>query len=545
MQQLNCISAGKRIVSGVPLSDGKEEGYLWHARGGLPRRVMRPSTIPETDIVGEVGRMRQAVQVVSLVMENSIYQVTERLGTSYAGIFVAFREMLHDPVLLEAMREQIEKHRLDAGSSIATVLESFRKRLSEAQTPVFRERAADLLELQASLLDALDSSENPWDNTDALCPATIRNTNAIAVVETLTPRLVLDLKNTNVRGIACEFAGPTSHAAILCRAFKIPAIAGIQRIHQQLPHDEYAVIDGTSGTIWSAGEGQELSYLTTSNHRPDAVSGVDLSEILLMANLTLSQNAISALAAGAQGIGLYRTEFEFILDNKLLSKQEQFLRYRTVVIAMMGHPVTIRLLDISADKTASVFESFGSRDDPYCRGALFLLSRPEILETQANAIYEASLFGPVRVVYPMVADTKQFLQLKGAFGAAIGSELSGKLSHGAMIELPSAVGDARGILDAADFACLGTNDLIKHLLNVDRDTAIAHGAHIVNAPKLWEAIGQVASAAASFGKELTVCGEMASDLDLLPRFIGLGIRTFSMDVAKIRSLNKRSGRNLC
>jgi len=540
MQQVTCLSPGPRILSAIPLSDGKAEGFLWHAQGGLPRPAQHHSTIPETMIVGEVGMMRQAVQTVSLVMENSIYQVTERLGKSYAGIFVAFREMLHDPVLLGAMQEEIEKRRLDAGSSITKVLESFRKRLSEAQTPVFRDRAADLLELQTSLLDALDSAEGYGGNLGAPCPERVRENNTIAVVGTLTPRLVLDLKNTDVRGIACEVAGPTSHASILCRAFGIPAVSGVKQIHHQLPQNDYAVMDGKSGTIRCAGGRQAFSESTNpAAGRPDKSVGLDLSRVILMANLNLSQNAISAFAAGAQGIGLYRTEFEFMLDNRLLSKQEQFIRYRSVVVAMMGHPVTIRLLDISVDKTAGIFESFGSPDDPSCSGALFLLSRPEILEAQAKAISEASLFGPVRVVYPMVADTKQFLQLKRAFSAAVGEELSARLKHGAMIELPSAVDDARGILEAADFACLGTNDLIKHLLDVDRETAVAHDARIVNSPKLWEAIGRVALAATTWGKELTVCGEMASNLHVLPAFMDLGIRTFSMNISMIRSLRKR------
>jgi len=129
--------------------------------------------------------------------------------------------------------------------------------------------------------------------------------------------------------------------------------------------------------------------------------------------------------------------------------------------------------------------------------------------------------------------------LKRAFSAAVGEELSARLKHGAMIELPSAVDDARGILEAADFACLGTNDLIKHLLDVDRETAVAHDARIVNSPKLWEAIGRVALAATTWGKELTVCGEMASNLHVLPAFMDLGIRTFSMNISMIRSLRKR------
>jgi len=529
------------FLKGTPLSDGKAAGQLWHVHGGQTSLLPHHSTIPDSMIAGEVGKMRQAFQVLSLVMENSIYQVMKRLGESYAAIFVAFREILHDPMLLKTIQEKIENQRLDAGSSITTTLESFRKRLSEAKTPLFKERADDLLELQTSLLDALNCEGTSWEVSNLISPVNRANANTIAVVETLTPRLVLDLKNSNIGGIVCENAGPTSHAAILCRAFRVPAVAGIKRIHSQLPVGEFAVIDGERGTIECGDRRQEaLVFTNTIKERRGIAARLDLADIVLMANLNLSQNAISAMAAGAQGIGLYRTEFEFILDNRLLSKQEQFNRYRAVVVAMMGLPVTIRLLDISVDKTASVFDSFGSQSDPSCCGALFLMSRPEILSAQARAIAKASMFGPVRVVYPMVANAKQFLQLKRAFYSAAGEDLSGRIKHGAMIELPSAVEDSVAMYKEADFACLGTNDLIKQLLHVNRDATIAHDEEIVNAPKLWEAIGRVASAASTLGKELTVCGEMASNTDVLPRFIGLGIKSFSMDISKLRDLRKEN-----
>jgi phosphoenolpyruvate-protein kinase (PTS system EI component) len=194
-----------------------------------------------------------------------------------------------------------------------------------------------------------------------------------------------------------------------------------------------------------------------------------------MANLNFARNAITALAAGAQGIGLYRTEFEFMVANRLLTEQEQFVRYRKVVIAMMGLPVTIRLIDIAADKSPEILSSFGGNIDPSCCGAQFLLSRPGLFKTQARAIARAAAFGPVRVLYPMVTDAAQFLCLKKAFCNAAADKSLPALLHGAMIEQPSAVDDAGRIFESADFACLGTNDLTKHLLHVDRDTAIAHG----------------------------------------------------------------------
>ena len=539
MDQIKSFSTEPQRLEGIPLSDGLGEGILWHAHGGLPRMSSKQSLISDSMVSGELGRMRQAVQIVSLVMENSIHQVTHRLGKSYADMFTALREMLHDPTILEEIQWHIAIKHFEAGSAITTVLESYRKRLSEASSPYIRERSPDLLELEGSLLDALDSEDFIGDKAYSHCAHDVQG-RVIAVVETLTPRLVLDLKNTNLGGIACEHAGPTSHAAILCRAFGIPAIAGIKRIHSYLPKNGYAVIDGAGGTIWSATQQQTLSELMHTGKKTEPAETVDLSKIVLMANLNLSQNAISAVAAGAQGIGLYRTEFEFMLDNRLLSRQEQFIRYRTVVIAMMGLPVTIRLLDISIDKSASVFDLLGKRTDPSSCGALFLLSQPQLLEAQAGAIAQAAQFGPVRVVYPMVADAKQFMQLKSAFRSAVGDKTSARFKHGAMIELPSAVDDATGILAEADFVCLGTNDLIKSVLHIHRDATIDHTAEIVNSPKLWEAIGRVALAANSFDKEVTVCGEMASNLSVLPRFIGLGIRIFSMNIHTIRLLKNGS-----
>ncbi len=538
MEQEKAASVYYHQFIGVPLSEGCAEGSLWHVLVGSPRPFPQHTGIPVSMIAGEVAKMRQAVQIVSLVMENSICQVMDRLGQSYAQMFVAFREMLHDPMLLSAFQEHIEKKLFDAGGAIATVLESFRKKLIEGNMAVLRERADDLLELQSSLLDALDSAQGPCGTANVLCPRIVQDGKSIAVVETLTPRLVLDLKNTEVCGIVCEFAGPTSHAAILCRAFQIPAIAGIENIRQELPENEFAVIDGKNGTIVRGGNGKMFRE-PVNRVCPVRDKTIDLSNVKLLANLSLSQNAITALAAGAEGIGLYRTEFEFIFDNKLLSKQEQFLRYRSVVVAMMGFPVTIRLLDVSADKAANVFGSGGGNAGPSCFGALFLLSRPELLETQAIAIAQASLFGPVRVLYPMVSDARQFLLLKRAFTNAVGEEMSAKIKHGTMIEQPSAVDDAREIFDTADFACLGTNDLIQSLLHVDRETAIDHDENILQSPLLWDAIDNVASAAFACGKDLTVCGEMASNLDVLPRFIAIGIKRFSMDIPKIRYLRNR------
>ena len=526
----------QRLLTGIPLSAGIGEGFVWHAIDEIPQQVRDKRYISESMIVGELGKMRQAIQLVSLVIENSIHQISHRLGKPYADMFVALREMLHDSAIINALVEQIELRHLDAASAVIVVLDSFRLRFSEIPIPYLRERGTDILELQHSLLDALASADTQSEkSTEASSCSTPESSCAIAVVETLTPRMVLDLKNTNVSGILCEFAGQTSHAAILCRAFGIPAITGITAIHSQIPLNWYARLDGKTGTVNISAQRRLTPDIhdQISNREAPLDSPLDLSQIVIMANLNLSQNAISALAVGAQGVGLYRTEFEFMLENRILTQEEQFARYRTVVTAMMGLPVTIRLLDISADKAAALFDSQKSTD-----GAAFLLSHPQLLRTQARAIAEASIFGPIRVLYPMVKDARQFIELRRIFREGAGEELFKRLHHGPMIERQSAVTDAEALLTEADFACLGTNDLTKDLLNINRDTAIVHDATILNAHKLWDAITTVATHATALGKELTVCGEMAGNIDTLARFTGINIRTFSMDIPKIRLLTK-------
>jgi phosphotransferase system enzyme I (PtsI) len=227
-----------------------------------------------------------------------------------------------------------------------------------------------------------------------------------------------------------------------------------------------------------------------------------------------------------------------MVAGRILTQREQFLKYRNVVITMMGMPVYIRLLDVAEDKAGEVFNAYGGHVEAPYSGAKFLLSWPELMQTQARAIAGAAAYGPVRVIYPMISDADQFAELKRLVRGALNQDTPSQLLHGAMIEQPSACRDAERILRHADFASLGTNDLTRLILNVDRATAMSSPARLTHSQELWDAIAHVAEVATRLGKELTVCGEMASDLRLTKRFMSLGIRTFSMDVKKIKHFRR-------
>lgn len=525
------------LIAGIPLSEGTAHGRVWHGQSQALTAGLRRQRIPSSQVEEELARVRHAVQLVSLVVENSVRQVSESMGPSFAQMFVVLREMLHDVMVLNAVLERIRTRHLPAPVAVSDALGEFRARLSEAPSPYLKERARDIVELEQSLLEALINPTALFAEDEANHSHVSRR---IAVVDTLTPRLVLNCRKLHVSGVIGEHGGATSHAAILCRAVGLPAVSGIRDSLTRLPEGSYVTLNGTTGQIGIAKQAHDLPRLSpTRTHGRTSLRGVpDASSLHLLANINLSQSAIRALAAGAEGIGLYRTEFEFAVSGHVLTQQEQFIRYRNVVITMMGLPVYIRLMDVTEDKAGDVFNRYGGHVEAPFSGATFLLSWPELLETQARAIAAAAAYGPVRVIYPMVADADQFVELRRLFQAAISRGPSAPVLHGAMIEQPSACYDAERILEEADFANLGTNDLTRYILNVDRNVAISSAGRLSNSRELWEAIGHVAEVASRLNKELVVCGEMASDLRLTRRFTQLGIRTFSMDTKKIRHLRR-------
>jgi phosphotransferase system enzyme I (PtsI) len=265
-----------------------------------------------------------------------------------------------------------------------------------------------------------------------------------------------------------------------------------------------------------------------------------------MANIGQSTDIGDALAAGAEGVGLYRTEMEMLVAGRLLSEAEQAARYSEVLRAMAGKPVCIRLLDLGNDKTAEWMETTPQGGTlAGQRGARLLLARPELLREQARALARASVHGPIHVIYPMISSVEQFLDLRALFDQAVADLQPAGLQHGVLFEVPAACLAARQLMQAADFGCIGTNDLIQYLFAVDRSEgdAAAYSCFETDAV-LWELIQRLSRTAAQAGKPMAICGELAGNPELTSRIIQSGLTAISTSPSRIASV-RRAAQKSC
>jgi phosphoenolpyruvate-protein kinase (PTS system EI component) len=366
-----------------------------------------------------------------------------------------------------------------------------------------------------------------------------RGRNRIIIAEELTPGLAVELEADLTIGFVTERGGPTSHAAILARAVGIPAVSGIGGIYRRISCGTEVLLNGDTGelVVWPTQQTMRR-YGVGGRPRKRILSPVDpVSGLQVMANIRLAPDVSEAVEMKAEGVGLYRTEFEFITAGRVLDENEQLERYTAVIEAMAGHPVTFRLLDFGGDKLAS-FLDLPQQANPYLglRGSSLLLARPELLAAQARALARASARAPIRVLYPMVVDAEQFLAVKEVFLKSTGDLNVENLQHGVLFEVPSACLEARRIFEVADFGSIGTNDLVQYLFAVDRNNELVAGAYNPGRQALWSMIGYVVRAANEAGRFLSVCGEAAGDPELLGAFTDAGIRSLSVSPRLISTL---------
>ncbi|OHB86058.1 MAG: phosphoenolpyruvate--protein phosphotransferase [Planctomycetes bacterium RBG_16_64_12] len=508
----------------------------------------RHSNLPQyrvagDDVAGERNRVRQAIAVVTDQLGGVLQDVADRIGPAAAQIFEAQMAILADKVLVSQILEGIETLNVNAEAAVTQTLNVYEARLSEVDNEYIRERASDIGEVRRRLLDVLRNMNPSLRCGDQEhCQ---QGHNRIIVAEELTPSLTVDLDAEHTIGFVTERGGPTSHAAILARALGIPAVSGIKGIHSLLSCGTELLVDGDAGevVVWPS---EQAVVRARSAGRVAAERGAVVGPVpglSVMANISHAADVAVAVQQQAEGIGLYRTEFEFLAAGKLLGEEEQFRRYVSVVKAMGGRPVCFRMLDIGGDKGAPFFD-LPQEDNPYLgfRGSRLLLHRSDLLRTQARALARAAVYGPVDVMYPMIVDRQQFLKLKGLFLEAVADMPSGALRHGVMFEVPSACLEARELLEVAEFASIGTNDLIQYLFAVDRNNELVAYDYTPDRPVFWSILGQIAAAAAETGRTVSVCGEAASNPRFLPRLMALGLTTLSVSprfIPKLRLAAQR------
>ena len=497
---------------------------------------------------GEQQRLDDALAWMARRLELLARTAAERLGAEEAEIFRAYRMMLEDEFFRQPLFEDVASRGMGAGQALRNRFRECRTGLETADSDYLLQRCADIADIEQGILDYLygtDSSRFCKD-TDACGIGHCRLGNDhILIGKTLTASLPIEL-DTHTVGFLVEKGSRTSHAVILARALRLPVVGNIHHLPEAVPLDTVVVVNGDAGEVILNPTQQTLSGLrrTLANRVPAIPVYNPLSDFRVMANIDRAADVNQALAAKADGIGLYRTEIEMLAERRMPCAAEQQARYRGLIEAMGERPVTVRLLDLGADKDADWLQKNRSAGPEGCRGARLLLACPELLREQARALARAASQRPINVLYPMVVDLDQFVSLRALFESCVADLKPALLRHGAMFEVPSACLQARQILEVADFGSIGTNDLIQYLFAADRTCQDGvDGQYFDYHAVLWRLIEELTRVANQAGKPLSICGELAGNPEFAQRIMETGITVVSTGAMHIAAVRQAAQKN--
>jgi phosphotransferase system enzyme I (PtsI) len=473
--------------------------------------------------------------------------------------------LLNDDILAGATKQWIQERHYNAEWALSAQLEVIARQFDDMEDDYLRERKADLEQVVERLLRAMGRGpSSTYAPAPGVSPRDFAGEDPLVLVANdIAPADMLQFKRSIFTGFITDVGGRTSHTAIVARSMDIPAVVGAREASHIIRQDDWVVIDGDNGIIVvdpspllleeyrfrQRQSGLERDRLSRLRHTP-AVT-LDGERVELQANIELPVDAPSALEAGAVGVGLFRSEFLFMnRGGELPGEDEQFEAYRAAVEAMKGLPVTIRTVDIGADKPLDRMSSAELRHEHALNPALGLrairwsLSEPGMFRQQLRAILRASALGKVRLLIPMVAHLSEIRMALEAIARAK-QQLSevgrayGVVEVGAMIEVPAAAIALPSLLRHFDFVSVGTNDLIQYTLAIDRaDEAVAH-LYDPWHPAVLQLISQAISCARAAGKSVSVCGEMAGDPVFTELLLAMGLRCFSMHPSQIAAVKQR------
>lgn len=521
------MQAGEQRNKGTAISDGMACAPARLIFRNSGEYVMRYS-IKKQEIPLEQERLKRALTLAAAELDKVIATVEKRIGKVHANIFAAQKMIILDETLVQAAQKILETKLVNAEAACVEVLESFEARLLELDDDYLKDRASDIGEVRRRILDIFRKERGDAGPAEA---QEAPDTPCIIVAEELLPGEAVSFNATNTVGFLTERGGPASHAAILARGMGIPAISGVKGLFQLIKPGDRLLLNGTTGEFIVNPSRQTINLFPnvgrTGFMRLQTAPRVPGFQVF--ANINSAAEVKLALEMDAEGIGLYRSEFEFIVADRILTEEEQYERYAAIVSQMNGRPVYLRLADLGGDKAAR-FLSLPVEANPALgyRGARLLLGHPDLVATQARAIARASVHGPINVIYPMIVDAQQFLKLRTLFLSSIMGIKADGIKHGVMFEVPAACLCARDILKAADFGSIGTNDLVQYLFAVDRDNGLVSEEYNPDHPAFWNIVGHVANVANELNRPLSVCGEMGGQPQYLPNLIARGVRSVSV-----------------
>jgi phosphoenolpyruvate-protein phosphotransferase (PTS system enzyme I) len=512
--------------------------------------------LPPKLINDEIQRFVKAIKAV----EHDLEMIKEQLPAGAPAELSAFINthlaMLKDKSLSEAPKAIILNEQCNAEWAVKQQMDDIVEQFDAIEDEYLRERKHDVVQVVERIIKVLLGHPN---QTPKQTKEIQKQENAtILVAHDISPADAIQFKQHQFAAFITDVGGITSHTAILARSLNIPSIVALQRARDLISDGEIIIVDGTVGVVivspskeilaeyelkqeqWQL-EQQKLQRIKTTK----AVT-IDGTAIELFANIEVPEDVISARAAGASGVGLYRTEFLFMNRREMPGEEEQFEAYKQVAETMAGLPVTIRTLDLGADKQMNP-DSVSDCANPALglRAVRFCLSEPHIFHTQFRALLRASNYGNIKILIPMLSNLAELRQTKLLLERAKQSlreekvAFNEEISIGGMIEIPAAAISADAFAKELDFLSIGTNDLIQYTLAIDRtDDAVAHLYNPLH-PSVLKLIQITIQAAQKAGKAVSICGEMAGDTKLTRLLIGMGMRQLSMHPSHILSVKQQ------
>lgn len=524
--------------------------------------------VPSERVDLEIERLRQARDAVSSELATLKRDLSPDAPAELSALLDVHQMLLHDETMTSATKQWIVERHYNAEWALSAQLEVLARQFDEMDDEYLRERKADVEQLAERLLRYL-ARVKPGQTTAPVAPELVQPRDfggeepLVLVANDVAPADMIQFKRSVFTGFVTDVGGKTSHTAIVARSLDIPAVVGAREASRLIRQDDWLVIDGDAGVVivnpspivleeYRFRQRQselERARLNRLRHTP-AVT-LDGQAVELLANIELPGDAAGALESGAVGVGLFRSEFLFMnRGGDLPGEEEQFQAYRDAVVAMQGLPVTIRTVDIGADKPLDRMSLQELRHEHALNPALGLrairwsLAEPDMFRQQLRAILRASAFGKVRILVPMVAHLGEIRLTLDALARAR-QQLDdagcayGQVEIGAMIEVPAAALMVGRFLDHFDFVSIGTNDLIQYTLAIDRtDDAVSHLFDPWH-PAVLRLIAETIAQANARGKDVSVCGEMAGDAAFTDLLLAMGLRSFSMHPARIASIKQR------
>ncbi len=539
--------AGEKMIRGIAVSSGVCRGKIL-VLGKPPETSIPEYAISEGEVAEHTNRLEQALMRTRQQIQHVQREVQERMGAADASVFDAHLLVLEDPLLLEEVVRMVAEKRVNVEHAFASVTSKYIATLAAIQDDYLRERAADMRDVASRIQHNLLGESESLEIGQITEPC-------ILVAHDLTPSRTALLDKRKVLGFATDQGSRTSHTAILARSLQIPAVTGLSDATQRLKTGQYALLDGFNGVIivdpteQTLFEYGQLSFRHTAvqerlrDVRDQPAVTLDGTRITLSANISDPSETTIVRDSGAEGVGLFRTEYLFMGQETLPTEEEQFQAYLQVASALKPLPVIIRTLDLGGDKFLS--HRYGPEEaNPFLgfRAIRISLQEPKLFRDQLRAILRASVTGNVKLMYPMISSLDELNQAN-ALVETYKSELRAEgipfddgIEIGAMIEIPAAVLISGALAKRVRFFSVGTNDLIQYSLAVDRlNPKIAH-LYEPTHPGVLRLIKAATDAAHAAGIWVGVCGEMAGDPVMIPLLLGLGVDELSAAPAMVPAM---------